>query len=139
MHDEEAAGNLSLGLGSFSVRHRRMPDAFVKERAERSEALESDFEADVSHAEFVATEQFFRFLDAALDQVLVRSLVECLPEETQKMVTREAGFFGNLFETERMVVAVIDEVTRSTKPLERLDIRINPFDHRLRLWRQRLL
>src|SRR5829696_3361158 len=122
VHHEEATGNLSFGLRSFTVSHGCMPNAFVEECAERSEALKSDFETDVSHAQFVAAEQLFRFLDAAFDQVLVWGYIECLAEETKKMVTRKAGLLGNLFEIERMVVAVIDKVTRAIKPLERFDI-----------------
>jgi len=86
VHDEEAARDLSLGLRSFPVSYRGMPDAFVKESAEGTEALKSDFETHVSHAKLVAAEQLFGFLDATFDQVLMRGLVECLPEETEKMV-----------------------------------------------------
>ena len=116
MHDEEATWDLSLGLRSRSISDGRVPDVLVKESAERSETLKSDFEADVGHAKFVA-EQFFRLLDAALNQVLMRGLVECLPEQTKKMVAREAGLLGNLFEAERMVIAVVDKIARATKPL----------------------
>ena len=122
MHHEEATGNLSLSLRPLAVGDRCMPNAFVEECAERSEALKPDFETDVSHAQFVAAEQLFRFLDAAFDQVLVWGYIECLAEETKKMVARKAGLLGNLFETERVVVAVIDKVTRAIKPLERFDI-----------------
>ena len=86
MHDEEAAGDLALGLAPFSVGYRWMPDVFVKESAERSEALKADFETDIRYPEFVATQQFLCFLDPAFDQVLVRSLIKCLTEETEKMV-----------------------------------------------------
>lgn len=86
MHDEEAARDLSLSLRPLSIGHGCMSDVFVKESAERSETLKSDFEADVGHAKFVAAEQLFGFLDATFDQVLMWRLVECLPEETKKMV-----------------------------------------------------
>jgi hypothetical protein len=39
------------------------------------------------------------------------------------MITRKAGLFGNLVETQRMVVAVIDKITCTTKPLKRFEIR----------------
>ena len=80
MHDEEAAGDLALGLGSFAICSRRMTDAAMKERAERTEALKTDFETDIRHAQIVFTEQFLRFLDATVNEVLMRSLVEGLPE-----------------------------------------------------------
>lgn len=117
MHYEEAAGDLALGLTPFSVGYGGMSDVFMKESAEGSEALKAHLETDIRYAEFVASKQFFCFLDTAFDQVLVRSLMKCLPEETEEMVARETGLLGNLFETERMVVAVIDEVTRTAKPL----------------------
>jgi len=47
----------------------------------------------------------------------VRGFVKGLPEKTQEMVAREAGLFGNLVQAERMVVAVIDKIARTTKPL----------------------
>ena len=80
MHDEEAAGDLALGLGSLAVCRRGMSDAAMKERAERTETLKANFKTDVSHAQIVFAEQFLRFLDATMDEVLVRSLVEGLPK-----------------------------------------------------------
>lgn len=69
-----------------------MTDAAVKERAERAEALKADFETDVCHAQFVFTEQLLRFFNATMDEVLMRSLVESLPEQPQEVITRKAGF-----------------------------------------------
>ena len=123
MHDEEAAGDLALGLCSFAKCRWGVTDATMKERAERPEALKADFETNVSDAQVVFTEQFLRFLDATMNEVLMRSLVEGLPEQSQKVVTRKAGLFGNLIETQRMVVAVVDKITRTTKPLKCFEIR----------------
>ncbi len=117
MHDEEAARDLALGLGSLSVCRRGSTYTTMKESAERTEALKPNFETDVSYAKLVAAEQFLCFLDAAFDQVLMRRFIEGLPEETEEMVARETSLLGNLFETDRMVVAVIDKVTRATQPL----------------------
>ena len=94
-----------------------------KECAERTQTLKSNFETNIRYAQLVAAEQLFRLLNATLDQILVRSFVECLPEETQEVITRETSLFGNLVQAQRMVVAVIDKITRPTKPLKRLDIR----------------
>lgn len=80
MHDEEAARDLALGLCSFAICHWGVTDAAMKEAAERAEALKSDFETDVRYAQIVFAEQFLRFLDATMDEVLMRSLVEGLPE-----------------------------------------------------------
>ena len=123
VHDEEATRNLSPRLGSFAVGDRRVSDLASKERAERSQTLKSHFETNIRHTQLITTEQLFRFLNATLDQILVWSLIERLPEETQEVITRETGLFGNLVQTQRMVVTVIDKITRTTKPLERLDIR----------------
>jgi hypothetical protein len=62
-------------------------------------------------------EQLFRFFDPALDQILVRGFMECLPKQPQEVITREAGLFGNLVKTQRMIVTVVDEVTRPTETL----------------------
>ena len=80
MHDEEAAWDLALGLCSFAICRRGVTDAAMKERAERAETLKPDFETHVRYAQVIFTEQFLRFLDATVDEVLMRSLVEGLPE-----------------------------------------------------------
>ena len=118
VHDEEAARDLSLGLCSFAVCRRSVTDAAMEERAERTETLKSDFKTDIRHAQIVFTEQLLRFLDATMNEVLMRSLIESLPEQAQEVITRKAGLFGNLIETQRMVVTVIDEITCTTKPLK---------------------
>ena len=111
-----------------------MADAAMKERAERTEALKSDFKTHIRHAQIVFTEQLLRFLNATMDEVLMRSLIESLPKQAQEVITRKAGLFGNLIETQRMVVTVIDEITCTTKPLKCFKIRhragINSSDHR---------
>jgi len=133
MHDEETAWDLALGLCSFAVCRRRMTDAAMKERAERAETLKADFETDIRYAQIVFAEQLLRFLNATMNEVLMRSLVERLPEQSQKVVTRKAGLFGNLIETQRMVVTMIDKITCTTKPLKRFQIRqsagVNSLDH----------
>ena len=123
MHDEEAAGNLALGLCSLAICRRGMTDAAMKESAERTETLKADFETNIGHAQVVFTEQLLRFLDATMNEVLMRSLIERLPEQSQEVVTRKASLFGNLVETQRMVVTVIDKITCPTKPLKCFEIR----------------
>ena len=93
MHDEETARDVALGLCSFAICRGRMANAAMKERAERAETLKPDFEAHVRYAQIVCTEQLLRFLDATVNEVLMRSLVEGLPEQSQEVVTREAGLF----------------------------------------------
>jgi hypothetical protein len=38
------------------------------------------------------------------------------------VVTGKTGLLGNLIQAQRMVVTVIDKVTRTTKPLKRFQI-----------------
>ena len=143
MHDEEASGDLALGLCSLAIGRRSVTDTTMKERAERTQTLKPDFETNIRYAQVVFAEQFFRFLNATMDEVLMRSLVESLPEQSQEVVTREAGLFGNLIETQRMVEAVIDKITCTTKPLECFEIRqsagVNSLNHSLRFRWQRSL
>lgn len=133
VYHEEATGHLPfclfLLLDSLAIDDRRMANVLGKERAERSEALKTHLETDVRHTEFVATQQFFRLLNASFNQILVWGLIEGLPEEPQEVVTREAGLFGNLVETKRVVVTVIDKLARPSQSLERVNVRqISVFD-----------
>ena len=88
VHHEETAGNLSLCLFPlfhfFAVADRGVADVFVKESAERSETLESHFEAHVGHAKFIAAKEFLGFLDATLDQVLAYSPLRSASERTDQ-------------------------------------------------------
>ena len=87
MHDEETSGDLSPRVRSLAVSDWRLTYVAMKESAERAETLKPDFKAHVSHTQFVAAEQFFRFFDATLDQVLMRCLVEGFPEQPEKVIT----------------------------------------------------
>ena len=69
-----------LACARFAVGHRRVTDTSMKERAERTETLKADFKTNIRYAQLVFTEQLLRFLNATLDEVLVRSFVESLPE-----------------------------------------------------------
>jgi len=129
VHDQETAGDLSLRLYSFTIGDRSLSDGFMKESAEGAETLKADFETDIGHPQLVVAEQLFRFLDATLDEVLVRGLVERLPKQTQKVIARETSLLRDLIQTQRMVVAVIDKVTRTTKPLKCFEIRFDSSNH----------
>jgi hypothetical protein len=107
-----------LSLGSlplpalFAVSVRRVAHAFVKETAERSQALKTDFEANIRDPQVGSTQKLFGFFNASFDQVLVRSLVKSLAEQAQKMVAGETCLTGNLIQIQRVIVTVIDEITR---------------------------
>jgi hypothetical protein len=117
VHHEETTGHFSLRLFLLSrlltVDDRGVANAFVKEAAERSETLKAHFEADVSHTKVIRDEKFFSFLDAPLDQVLMRGLIERLPKKTKEVISREASLFRNLLETQRMIVAMVNKITRA--------------------------
>src|SRR6185503_11257322 len=98
VHHEETSRHLALRRlrlpALLAKRNRRMAHGFVKQAAEGSQALEADFEANVRDAQPVRAQQFFGPFDAPLDQVLVRSLIKRLPEQTQKMKARKTGVTG---------------------------------------------
>ncbi len=91
MHDEEAAGDLALRVRALAVCYWRLTDVSPEESAKRAETLKPDFEAHISHAKLVVTEQLFRFFDTALDQVLVRRLVECFSKQPEEVITRKTS------------------------------------------------
>ena len=102
VHYEETARHLAsryLSLaGLLAISDRRAANLLMEETAERSQALKSDFEADVSDAEVGTPQELFCLFDTTFDQILVRRLVEGLPEESQEVITREARLTGNLIE-----------------------------------------
>src|ERR1043165_2085276 len=132
VHDEKAARHLPLRLLSLpyflAVGYGCVADVFVKQTAEGSQTLKAHFETDVSDAQFVVDQQLLRLLDAAFDQILVRRLVEGLAKEPQEVITREASLFGDLFETERMVITMVDEVACPAETPERLEGGHGSFD-----------
>src|SRR5262245_8209369 len=113
VHDEEAARHLSLGLSALTVGHRSMTNATAKQCAEGAKALKPNFKADVCHAELVTAEQLFGFRDTPLDEVLMRGLVVGLAEKTEEVITGKTRLFGNLVQAQRMIVAVVDKLTRT--------------------------
>ena len=58
---------------------------FGKKAAERTQALKTDFEADVGHRQSAGGQQFLSFFDPALGQVLMWCFVKGLAEESQKV------------------------------------------------------
>ena len=78
MHDEEAAGDLALGLCSLAIGRGSVTDTTMKERAERAETLKPDFETHIRYTQVVFAQQFLRFLNATMNEVLMRSLIESL-------------------------------------------------------------
>src|ERR1044072_2600616 len=83
-HDDEAAGDFSLGEFSlsrfFPMRDGSMSDVRVEETAEGTQALKPDFETNIRHTQLIRRQKLFSFFNAFLNQVLMRSDVECLSE-----------------------------------------------------------
>jgi len=127
VHHKEATGHLSLCLLSgarlFTIRNWRVTNALLKQAAERAETLKTHFEANISYTQLIAFQKFLRFFDPPFNQVLVWSLIESLTKQPEKVVARETSLFGNLLETKRMVVAMINKLTGSPKSLERVKVR----------------
>ena len=123
VHHEEAARNLTLGLflltSFFTIGDGCMADASTEQTAEATQTLKAHFEANISYAQFVGNQKLFSFLDAPLDQVLMRSFVESLTKEAEEMITGETSLFGNLVQAQRMVVTVVDELTSAPESFER--------------------
>jgi hypothetical protein len=122
VHDEEASGYSTLCLLTlayfFAVGYGSMADVLVKEAAEGSQTLKTDFEADIRHPNVVRPKQLLCFFDSSLNQVLVRCLVERLSKQSEKVITRKARFTRNLVKTQRMVVTMIDKLARSGQALQ---------------------
>ena len=136
VHYEETARDLAFRLFSladlFAVDYGCVAHILVEETAERSKTLKADFKTNIRHAQLFAAQQLFRLLNPPFDQILMRRFVKGLPEESQKVITREAGLFGDLVQTKRMVVTMVDEITRSPETLQRLevgDISVDSLDH----------
>ena len=91
VHDEEAAGHLSLRVRSLAVGDGSLAYVAMKESAERAETLKPHFKANIRDAQLVSAKQLLRFLNSAFNQILVRSFIEGLPKQPQEVVTREAG------------------------------------------------
>jgi hypothetical protein len=94
----------------------------VKETTEGAQTLKTNFETNISDTELVSSQKFFGFFNATLDQILVRSLVEGLPEEAKKVKARKTSLLGDLIQIKGMIITMIDKRTCPTETLESLNI-----------------
>ena len=92
-------------------------DAFVKQRAERSQALKANFKADLRHAQAAKAKQLFRLGDPSLNQVLMRSGVESAAKETKEVIGREARLLRYFRQVQRQVIPFVHKSARAPKPL----------------------
>jgi hypothetical protein len=95
-------------------------DAFVKEAAERAEALKADLEADLRDRQAAGSQKLFGPFNPPLCQVLMRRLPKSLSEQTYEVVARETCPARNLFEVERQVVTIVHKSTSAAKPAENI-------------------
>jgi hypothetical protein len=89
----------------------------MKETTERAQTLKANFKTHVGDAEVIGNQKLLGFLDAALDQILVRRFIEGLSKKPQKMITRKTGLAGHLIQTNWMVVAMVNERSRPAETL----------------------
>jgi hypothetical protein len=131
VHDEETSGHptlCTLTLADFfAIGYRSMADVLVKKAAEGSEALKTYFEANIRYANIIRAKQLLCFFDATLNEVLMRCLVKRLSKKPEKVITRETCFTRDLVEAQRMVVTMIDKLTRSGKPLQDVGLETQGF------------
>jgi hypothetical protein len=125
VHQNETAGNLPLrGLrltALFAVSNGSVADGLVKQAAERSQALEPNFETDIRNPQVSGAQQFLGLFDAALNQILMWRFVKCLPEKPKKMVARKTGMTGHLIKIQGEIVAEVDKLAGAAKPV--VDVR----------------
>lgn len=89
---------------------RRRPSCYLPEtRAERSEALESNFEADVGYSHRGLGQKSFRAFDAASYLVPVRSLAVGRLKSTDQVKLRAAGCGSKLREIKRKFAFLIKQ------------------------------
>ena len=121
IHTEKAGRDFALRRALLlAIVYRRIADALPKQCAERAEALETYFKADISDRHTSVSQQLFGLFDSAIDQVLMWSGRKFFAEETQEMVARQTRLLRNLVEVERFVKILVDEGARAPKPLVHL-------------------
>ena len=121
IHVEKAGRDFALGRALLlPIVYRRIADALAKQGAERAEALETYFKADIGDRHPSVSQQLFSLFDSAIDQVLVWSGRKFFAEETQEVVARQTRLLRNLIEVERLVKILVDKGARAPKPLVHL-------------------
>jgi hypothetical protein len=91
----------------------------TKSHAERSQALVAYVEADVGDAVIFGKQEFLCFFDAHSGNKLVRSLPECLREQTVEVEWRKAGLTRRLFQRDTVTVAGAYIIARAAEARER--------------------
>ena len=77
IHLNETAWHLAPRIHfALAVGHRRGAYASAKQGAERTQTLEAYLETDVGNAQFSPPQEFFRPLNSAMNQVLMRRGIE---------------------------------------------------------------
>jgi hypothetical protein len=131
VHQKKTGGNLALVFTTLenyrAVGHGRVADVFVKQTAERTQTLETDFEANVSYRKPARRQQLFRLLYAPLSQILMGSLIKGSPEEPQEVIAGQTCFAGDLLQIERLVVTLVDELASAHQPSIRIGVKRRQF------------
>src|SRR5207237_2925589 len=91
-------------------------DLTMKERRERSKAVEPDLEADLGYRQLGPLEQGPRAGDPQPYQVVVRSLAESAPKEPMEVMGRQAGLARDRGQGQPLGEAGMQEVAAATEP-----------------------
>jgi hypothetical protein len=85
----------------------RPADVSMKQAAERTEALEPNFETDIGYRKLTISKHLFGLRYPPLCQILMWCSIERLSEEPEEVISRQTCFARDLIEIEGEMVAVI--------------------------------
>src|ERR1041385_2477619 len=121
VHVEKAGWYFALGCSLlFSIVHRSITDAVAKQRTERTEALKTDFEANVGDCQPPVPEQLLRLFNSAANQILVWRRLNLFAKQTKKMIARKSCCAGHLIQIDGLLIPLMNEGARATEPLVNL-------------------
>ena len=134
VHVKKASRHFTLGLTLLlAIVYRRITDAVAEQRAERTEALKTYFEAHVGDRQPPVPEQLLCLFNASVNQILVGSGRKLFAKPPDKMIAGQARLPRNLFQIDRLVITLVDEGARATESLVNLTSNID-FDPSHFLW-----
>jgi hypothetical protein len=91
----------------------------LEEDAESPEGGESDVEADLGDTSIGHSQQVLGFLESKAGVKFLRSFAERSSKRAKAMPRRKIGFESAIFQRDRLVITVANEVAGAAKPAER--------------------
>src|ERR1051326_1093121 len=117
VHVKKTSGYLALGFTLLlAIVCGRITNTLTKQRTERTEALETHFEANIGDGQTAVSEQLLGLFNAPVNQILVRRGRKLFAKPAEKMVAGQTGLLGNLIQVERLLITLVDEPARATEP-----------------------